>query len=205
MNIFNSVIGLGANNKPCMLSIHHDQNTNQSSIKLHYMGEPLVDIVLDSTKRKDTSLRLGATSHGITQLYLHVHHSLIKTDNQFVRDYFAWKREEILENIKELGIIYNGDEWWDKLKQSFFRLAVSEQKSETLKVVMVLTSDAKEHKAVYTISTDFKLADKADNGRTQLLGGNTRIVSRYSLTESPEPIDSILAKYTPEHVTAKAV
>jgi len=205
MNIINSIIELGADNQPCKLAINHDQETGVSTVKLSYLESDIVDISWGAKQRKDTKFRLGATAHGLTQLYLHIHHNLIKTDSEFVRDYFAWKREEILENIKALGIIYNGDEWWDKLKQSFFRLAISEQQSETLKVVMVLTSDVKEHKAVYTISTDFKLADKASNGRTQLLGGNTRVVSRYSLAESPESIDSILAKYTPEHVTAAAV
>jgi len=205
MNIVNSIIKLGSGNEPCTITIDHDQETGDANAKLQYMSADIIDITWGIKKRKDTKFRLGATAHGLTQLYLYVHHNLIKTDSPLVRDYFTWKREEILENIKTLGIIYNGDEWWDKLKQSFFRLAIVEQKSETLKAVMVLTSDAKEHKAFYTISADSKLTGRENSGRTQLLGVSTRIVSYYNLTESPESIDSILAKYTPEHVTAKAV
>lgn len=205
MNIINSIIDLGMTNEPCTLLITHDEEQGTTSARLGFMGADVINITWGVKQRKEMKYALGATSHGITQLYLHVHHNLIETDSEYIRDYFAWKRDEILENIKTLGIIYNGDEWWDKLKQSFFRLAISTQKSETLKVVMVLTSDAKEHKAVYTICTDFKLAKQADSGRTQLMGGNTRVISRYGLTDSPDSVDSILAKYTPEHLTAAAV
>lgn len=198
MNIINSIIEVGPECEPYQLVIDHDEETGSSRGKLRWMGYDIIDVTWDAKRHGEAWHRLGATSHGLTQMYLHIHHSLLDTAGHRARDYFTWKREEILSSVRKLGVIYNGDEWWDKLKQSHYRLPITRVISETSKVVMILTSDNKCHKAVYLISTDIKSADKCIGGDPIVVGSNVRIINHHDLASSPVPIDTIVLKYAPE-------
>jgi hypothetical protein len=203
MNIVNTVIDLGPQIDPCAVLLTHDEESGLSRITFTYGNETLVDHEWGIVQKGNRKYKLGATSHGLTQLYLMLHHNLIATESTLTFDYYVWQRPEILKAVKEIGLIYNGDEWWDKLEQSHFRLPVVEEFPGGVKVVMVLTSSKDEHKATYTISTTYPAVK--DRIRLQMQCANYKMVCGFTSKTKPVSIKSVYDQHGALFTPAKAV
>lgn len=197
MNIINTVCEL--TNISIAISITHDEEVNSTLVGLDINNVPFFSYQWGQVTKGQRKVQLGATSHGLSALYLHLHHNVIDSRNTDIAQCYLTNRDEILAVVRDLGVIFNGTEWIEKLDISHYRLAIEEQFPGETKAVMVLTSKGDEHRAAYTFTAN-NLGDLMGTGikrsETVVLSGhNSRFVHDYASTVVPPQISDVISSH----------